>query len=92
MYVSGPVIRRLGGVRCLYVVAVAYTVRFVSYSLIPGAWFVLPVELLHGVTYGLLMPTVTSYGSPIIPPEMSATIQGIIGGLFDSLGKYLSYY
>lgn len=87
LYVAGQLIKRYGHAKCLYTVFVAYCIRFVSYSYLTNAWYVLPVELLNGLTFGLMWATVTSYGSMITPSGMSGTIQGILSGLNFGFGK-----
>lgn len=87
LYVAGRLIKRYGHMKCLYTVFVAYCIRFVSYSYLTNAWYVLPVELLNGLTFGLMWATVTSYGSIITLPGMSGTIQGLLSGLNFGLGK-----
>jgi hypothetical protein len=76
---------------CLYIAFVAYTVRFIGYSFLTNAWFVLPIELLHGLTFGLMWAAATSYGSIITPPGMSGTIQGLISGVHFGFGNYILY-
>lgn len=87
LFLSGYIIKKISHLWCLYLVFVAYALRFFFYSLLPNAWFVLPIEILHSITFGLMWAAATSYGSIISPPGMSATIQGIIGGLHFGFGK-----
>jgi MFS family permease len=90
-YFAGRFIKRFGHVMCLYIAFVAYTVRFIGYSFLTNAWFVLPIELLHGLTFGLMWAAATSYGSIITPPGMSGTIQGLISGVHFGFGNYILY-
>ncbi|OWF35989.1 major facilitator superfamily domain-containing protein 6-A-like [Mizuhopecten yessoensis] len=87
LFLSGYIIKRIGHLFCLYIVFGAYALRFFFYSLLTNAWYVLPVEVLHSITFGLMWATSTSYASIISPPGMSATVQGIIGGLHFGFGK-----
>lgn len=87
LFVSGRIIKRFGHVPCLYLAFAAYSVRFISYSFLTNPWFVLPIELLHGLTFGLMYAAATSYGSIITPPGMSGTIQGLIGGIHFGFGE-----
>lgn len=85
---SGYIIKRVGHLGCLYFACFAYVLRFIFYSMITNAWHVLPIELLHAITFGLMWPSATSYASIISPPGMSATVQGLISGLHFGFGKY----
>jgi hypothetical protein len=60
------------------------------FTMVTNAWFVLPIELLHGLTFGLMWAAATSYGSIITPPGMSGTIQGLISGVHFGFGNYIT--
>ncbi|XP_033743348.1 major facilitator superfamily domain-containing protein 6-like [Pecten maximus] len=87
LFLSGYIIKKFSHLFCLYSVFLAYALRFFFYSLLPNAWFVLPIEVLHSITFGLMWAASTSYASIISPPGMSATVQGIISGLHFGFGK-----
>ncbi|CAH1777765.1 unnamed protein product [Owenia fusiformis] len=84
---AGKVINKIGEVFCLYLALLGWSIRFFCYSVIPEAWYVLPIELLHGITFALMYAAASGYGSIVAPKGMSATIQGLIGGLHFGLGK-----
>ena len=86
LFLSGKAIQHFGHVKCLCVVCVAYVARFLGYSFLENPWFVLMIEPLHGITFGLMYAAATSYGSVITPPGMHGTIQGIIGGIHFGIG------
>ncbi|CAC5399665.1 unnamed protein product [Mytilus coruscus] len=58
-----------------------------AYSFLVNAWHVLPVEMLHGVTFGIMWAAATSYSSILTPPGMSGTIQGLLSGVHFGFGK-----
>lgn len=58
-----------------------------AYSLISNVWIVLLIELLHGPSFGLCWPTMVSYGDKVSPSGTKATIQGLIGGVFEGIGN-----
>ncbi|XP_071126392.1 major facilitator superfamily domain-containing protein 6-like isoform X2 [Mytilus edulis] len=87
LYVSGYFIKRFGHMYCLYAAFFAYTLRFTAYSFLTNAWQVLPVEMLHGITFGIMWAAATSYGSIITPEGMSGTIQGLLSGVHFGFGK-----
>jgi len=44
---------------------------------------------MQGPTYALCYTTIVAYASAISPPGTSATVQGIVAGMDDGLGKFL---
>ncbi|CAC5399624.1 unnamed protein product [Mytilus coruscus] len=88
-YFAGRIIKTIGHLNSLYIACFAYFVRFISYSFLTNVWFVLPIELLNGITFSLMWTAVTSYGSIIAPRGMSGTIQGLLHGLHYGFGKHL---
>ena len=47
LFLAGHIIKKLGHVVCLYIVCVAYAVRFLAYSYLTSPWQVLAVEPLQ---------------------------------------------
>ncbi|XP_060559763.1 major facilitator superfamily domain-containing protein 6-like [Ruditapes philippinarum] len=84
---SGKIIKTLGHVTCLYLALGAYSLRFFCYSFLTNAWYVLPIEPLHALTFALMYAAASSYASIITPEGMSATVQGLMGGLHFGFGK-----
>lgn len=76
----------------LAVVLGTYAARFVFYSLLgepplsDPAW-TLPAELLHGLTFALGWAAATQYVAALLPPELSASAQGLLGALHWGLGS-----
>ena len=64
----------------------SYGLRFLGYFLLTNPWFVLFLEPLHGITFGLMYAAASSYASSITPPGMHGTIQGLIGGIHFGTG------
>ncbi|XP_052076346.1 major facilitator superfamily domain-containing protein 6-like isoform X2 [Mytilus californianus] len=87
LYFAGSIIKKFGHVTCLYAAFLAYALRFTMYSILENAWWVLPIELLHGITFGIMWAAATSYGSIITPVGMSGTIQGLLSGVHFGFGK-----
>ncbi|XP_052791562.1 major facilitator superfamily domain-containing protein 6-like [Mya arenaria] len=84
---AGKIIKRIGHMSCLHIACFGYAIRFFCYSIIPGPWYVLPVELLHCLTFALMYAAASSFASEISPEGMSATAQGLVGGLYFGFGK-----
>lgn len=74
-FLSGWFLNRVGHVHCMNLVLFGLGVRFMLYSVLTNPWWILPVELLHGLTFGLFYATMTSYASIIAPPGTEATVQ-----------------
>ena len=88
---SGKIIKKIGHVPCLLISCLAYAIRFFYYSAIPSAWYVLPVEVLHSLTFALMYAAASSYASIITPEGMSATVQGLLGGFHFGFGEHCRY-
>ena len=63
----------------------ANVVRMFSYALMPAAWLVLPIHLLHGLTFSAMWMASVSYANRAAPPGMGATAQGLLSGISMSL-------
>lgn len=87
---SGGFLRRFGHSAMLMAALVAYTLRILWYSyVVPAAgdaWWVLPAELLHGVTYGAGWAACTAFANAAAPRELQATAQGLLTGTHWGLG------
>ncbi|CAG5129735.1 unnamed protein product [Candidula unifasciata] len=89
LWIAGTVIKKIGLVSCLYLAFVCYGIRLIVYSFIYEPWLALLVEPLYGVCFGLMYAAASSYASIIAPPGMSATVQGLLGGVHFGFGKGL---
>lgn len=90
MFYSGHLIKWIGHHGVLYLTLVCYTVRYLSYSFIPNAWYVLAIEPLHGVTFGAMWAATTSYGGMISPEGMRATVMGLVSATHFGLGRLIA--
>ncbi|XP_067661521.1 major facilitator superfamily domain-containing protein 6-like [Haliotis asinina] len=87
LFISGFIIKKIGHIPCLYLACLAYAARFLAYSFLQQPWYVMLVEPIHGITFGIMWSAVSSYASIIAPPGMQATVQGLVGGLHFGFGK-----
>lgn len=90
MFYSGHLISRIGHHGVLYLTLVCYTIRYLLYSFIQNAWYVLAIEPLHGVTFGAMWAATTSYGGIISPEGMRATVMGLVSATHFGLGKLIA--
>ncbi|CAL1542911.1 unnamed protein product [Lymnaea stagnalis] len=92
LLVAGTIIKFIGLVNCLYLAMISYGIRMLVYSFLTNSWLALLVEPLHGVCFGLMYAAASSYASIIAPPGMSATVQGLLGGVHFGFGKGLGSF
>eukprot|EP00730_Choanoeca_flexa_P014900 TRINITY_DN6686_c0_g1_i1.p1 TRINITY_DN6686_c0_g1~~TRINITY_DN6686_c0_g1_i1.p1 ORF type:complete len:432 (+),score=61.62 TRINITY_DN6686_c0_g1_i1:72-1367(+) len=85
-FYSGPILRRVGAVSTCLMALLAYAARLGYYSLIPSPWYVLPAELLHGLTFGLSWAAMAAHSAVLAPKGYTSTTQGLASALFFGLG------
>ncbi|TMW50215.1 hypothetical protein DOY81_004716 [Sarcophaga bullata] len=85
-FFSGWILRKIGHVNAMSLVLFGFGVRFILYSMLQDPWYVLPIELLNGVTFGLFYATMASYASIVAPPGTETTMQGLVGAIFEGVG------
>ncbi|WIA13042.1 hypothetical protein OEZ85_006650 [Tetradesmus obliquus] len=86
---QGAIMARMSPPALLSVVLGATALRLAAYAALPAAgspWAVLPVELLHGITFGVGFSTATVYGSRLAPPQLAATFQGLWQATYAGIG------
>ncbi|XP_071442978.1 major facilitator superfamily domain-containing protein 6 isoform X2 [Hetaerina americana] len=88
-FLSGRIVKKIGHENAMSVVLLAFGARMVLYSVLDNPWYALPIELLHGLTFGLAYATMASYASVVSPPGTEATIQGLVGAIFEGVGVSL---
>jgi len=84
-FLSGIILNKIGHVHCMSLIMFLLSVRFLLYSSLTDPWWTLPIELFQGV-YGLFYPTMTSYANAVAPPGTEATVQGMVGAVFEGVG------
>lgn len=90
MFYSGHLVKWFGHNGVLYLTFVCYTVRYLSYSFIPNAWYVLVIEPLHGITFGAMWAATTSYGGMISPEGLRATVMGLVSATHFGFGRLIA--
>ena len=85
-FFSGTLLSVFGEVWLIASAMIAYIIRVLGYSILVNPWWVLPLELLHGLSFGAMYAAGIHYSSTLFPPELSATGQGIFSGIFSGLG------
>lgn len=75
LFLSGWVLQRIGHIHAMSLVLFGFGIRFLLYSILSNPWWVLPIELMQGVTFGIFYATMPSYASIVAPPGTEATLQ-----------------
>lgn len=87
---SGSIIKRLGHLNCMSLVLGVFAFRFFAYSILTNPIWVLVIELTNGITFGLAYAVLMSYASVIALPGTESTMIGLVGGVFEGVGKYFN--
>lgn len=66
-----------------------FFVRFLLYSLIENPVWVLPVELLNGLTFAMPYSAAISYSAHITPVGAEGFLQGVVGTTLEGIGQTL---
>jgi hypothetical protein len=53
---------------------------FLTHATPLGAWIILPVQLLHGITFGLFWSVGTAFARAIAPENALSAVMGVFGG------------
>lgn len=85
-FLSGWILKKIGHVNSMSLVLLGFAARFILYSFLDNPWYVLPIELLDGVTFGMFYSTMASYASIVAPAGSEATLQGLVGAIFEGVG------
>ncbi|KAG0699481.1 Major facilitator superfamily domain-containing protein 6 [Chionoecetes opilio] len=82
LFLSAVVIKKLGSVVTFGISLTAMVVRVFLYSAVRQPWLFVPIDLLHGFSFGLFYPNMIASASHFSPPGAMATVQGIVKTTF----------
>ncbi|XP_067022847.1 uncharacterized protein [Acropora muricata] len=82
--VSDKFLHLFGHINVIYLALFCYSIRFVYFYIIENPWYVLPAELLQGITTAAFWSSCVSYVG--LHPGASNTVQGILNGVYMGLG------
>lgn len=86
-FFSGHLLQRWGARGLLLAALIAQVIRIFAYALMPAAWFILPISLLHGLTFSAMWAAGVAYASELAAPKgLVATAQGLLSGVSMGLG------
>lgn len=83
-FIAGWVINKMGHINAMTMVLFAFGIRLCLYSALSNPWWVLPIELMQGMTFALFYATMATYANIVAPHGTAATLQ--VCPDFDSLG------
>ncbi|OQR70938.1 hypothetical protein BIW11_11302 [Tropilaelaps mercedesae] len=86
MFFAGWIITRLGFRNSMALAIGGTGIRLAVYSFGTNPWLMLPVEVLHGLSFGLFYTAMTLFASQVAPKGTEASIQGIMSGMFEGAG------
>ena len=85
-FFSSRLLQRYGAPGVLMIALGANVIRLAAYALMPAAWVVLPIHLLHGFAFSAMWVAGVSYAGDLAPAGMGATAQGLFSGVNMGLG------
>jgi len=86
IYFSHRIMRRIG-VRNLFALGLlGCMVRLIAFSYATHVWHVVPLQLLHALTFGAYHTASVTYVSRIVPVHMKASAQTVFAALSGGLG------
>ncbi len=82
MIFGGWLLTKLGARRMLTISLICYVIRFALYSVVPQPNWVLPIQLLHGLTFGLYLMSSVTLMHQMLGKQFAATAQGLLSSTF----------
>ncbi|GFU52933.1 major facilitator superfamily domain-containing protein 6 [Nephila pilipes] len=87
MFFSGWLLTKIGYFNTTTLALVANCARFVWYSQVRSPWMVLPVEWLHGISYGVFYTSMASFAKMSSTPGTETTTQSVIFSTYEGIGS-----
>jgi hypothetical protein len=87
---SGRILSALGYEGSIRTALAAFCLRLAAYSyinLVPSVWIVVPVEVLHGFTFGIAWTAGVNYCKKEAPPGLQSSAQGLFSSTYFGLGR-----
>lgn len=76
-FISGWLINKIGHVNAMTLVLFVFGIRLTLYSVLTNPWWVLPIEFLQGMTFGIFYTAMAMYANVVAPSGTAATLQVI---------------
>jgi len=86
LFFSDRLLRRFGMIGLIVMGGGVVGLRALMFSIAAAPWQALALQLVHGLTFALVLVGGVEYASHIAPPGLGATAQGVFSGVFSGLG------
>lgn len=90
LFLFSWIVKKLGHIHVMTLIPFMIGVRFILYSILPNPWWVLPIEVLQ-CSVALTFATMGSYANVVAPPGAEATVQGLVGAIFEGIGSFIYF-
>lgn len=87
LFFSGWIMKKLGYWYCMSLGLFTFALRFYVYSIVTNPYWILPVELVDGIAFGLCHTVLVAYARIIAPSSGVTTVVGMSGALYEGVGK-----
>jgi MFS family permease len=86
LFFGNHFLRRFGARGLLIIAMATIGLRLICYSLTTLSWVVLLIQLVHGLTFAMILIAGVSYADQVAPAGMKATTQGMFSGTLMGFG------
>jgi PPP family 3-phenylpropionic acid transporter len=86
LFFGNQFLRRFGARGLLIIAMATIGLRLIFYSLTTLPWVVLLIQLVHGLTFAVILIAGVSYADQVAPAGMKATTQGMFSGTLMGFG------
>ncbi|MCS7222345.1 MAG: major facilitator superfamily domain-containing protein 6 [Anaerolineae bacterium] len=90
MFLAAPIIVQIGIQRTLAIAYALYAMRWLLLGIMPSPEWAVPINLLHGLTFGALWVAGVAYADALAPEELKATAQGLFSATLYSVSSVIS--
>lgn len=87
LFFSNRLLHRWGSNGLMVLSLIAYVVRLLATAWTPVPWLILPIQLLHGLSFSAMWVAGVSYADELAPPGLGATAQGLFSATMLGLGS-----
>lgn len=89
MFYLGYLIKWIGYYGVLYFIFVCYIVRYLLYFFIFNVWYVLVIEFIYGVIFGVMWVVIIFYGGMILFDGLRAIVMGLVFVIYFGFGRFI---
>ncbi|CAA9570578.1 MAG: hypothetical protein AVDCRST_MAG87-2366 [uncultured Thermomicrobiales bacterium] len=84
---GGWFLSRIGAPRLIALALLVYAVRFAAFSVVPAGIWILPVQALHGLSYGAFLMASVTLAHRLAGRDQAATAQGLLTAMSFGFGS-----